>query len=62
MSDRQTTDDLMERNPRVDRNVVSVYEKLAGELEKAGVDTRTKYSISPPLGGGILSLYNHNKT
>jgi hypothetical protein len=61
MTKKQKSDDLIERNPKVDRHLVSVYDKLARELEKAGVDMRTRYSISPPLGGTLLSLSTHNR-
>ena len=50
--------DIMEKNSRVDKNLVRQYEKLAEELQRLGVEIKPKFGLSHPLGGGKLLLYN----
>jgi len=47
--------EILEKNPQTDRKVVSDYERLAVKLKKLGIDTKPRYSLSPPLGDGVVS-------
>ena len=42
--------EVLKRNPRVDKSVVQRYQELEKKLEKLGVDTRPHYTLSPPFG------------
>ena len=50
--------EILRRNPMVDPDLVERYEKLELELRRLGVDTKPKYTITPPLGGARLHLFN----
>ena len=50
--------EILRRNPMVDPDLVERHEKLEMELRRLGVDTKPKYNIDPPLGGGRLHLFN----
>jgi hypothetical protein len=53
-------DDIVQRNPRIEKNLVQGYEKLEKELEKIGVSVQPQFSLSPPLGNlgcNNLGLY-----
>ncbi len=50
--------EILRRNPMVDPVLVAQHEKLELELRRLGVDTKPKYNIDPPLGGGRLHLFN----
>jgi hypothetical protein len=43
-------------NPKIDRRLVEQFSALEEQLRKLGVDTRPKYTLSPPLGE--FSLFN----
>ena len=50
---------LIKHNPRISEKLVEGFEALDKELKKFGVDTRPKYSVSPPLGGcGFQHIFN----
>ncbi len=44
--------ELLERNPRISEKLVEKFDMLDRELQKFGVDTKPKYSLTPPLGNG----------
>jgi len=50
--------DILEKNSRIDRLLVQRHDNLEKELKKLGVDTSTKFRLSPPLGSNNLLLYN----
>ena len=50
--------EILRRNSMVDPVLVARHEKLELELRRLGVDTKPKYSIDPPLGGGRLHLFS----
>lgn len=43
-------EEILERNDRVDREVVAAYRKLEGELRSLGIRRKPSYSLEPPLG------------
>ena len=43
---------IIKNNPQISEKLVEKFEALDRELRKFGVDTKPKYSITPPLGGG----------
>jgi len=52
----QTPDVVLKRNPQVSKSVVTQYRELAKKLKKLGVDTKPRYTLSPPLGGAVSNL------
>jgi len=57
MEEKEKQTEALKKNPKIDRKTVASYEKLASELRRAGVEIKSEYSITPPLGGPIPSLY-----
>ena len=55
--DKQRAEKILRSNPRVDVLLVQDYRRLASELAKLGVKTKTTYRIEPPLGGAIPPIY-----
>ena len=54
--------EVLKRNPRIDKSVVQRYQELERKLEKLGVDTRPHYTLSPPLGDSpTRRLYNKTR-
>ncbi len=47
---------VLASNPKVSKSVVKQYRELEKKLEKLGVDTKSHYTLSPPLGGAIPNL------
>ena len=43
---------VIKKNPQISEKLVEKFEALDRELQKFGVDTKPKYSMTPPLGGG----------
>ncbi len=43
----QDSEELLKKNPRVSKSVVEQYRDLVQKLEKLGVDTRPRYTLSP---------------
>ena len=50
--------EVLKRNPRIDKSVVQKYQELEKKLEKLGVDTKPHYTLSPPLGDSRTRLHN----
>jgi len=61
MEKQREQSETLRKNPKIDRKVVVAYERLANELRRAGVEIKSEYSISPPLGGPIPSLYGYQR-
>lgn len=57
-------EEILGHNPAVSKSIVSKYHELEKELHKLGVDTKSRYTLSPPLGGAVsyLSHKQHEKT
>ena len=53
---------VLASNPKIDKRLVESFERLERELQKLGVDTKSKYTLSPPLGGGTLNAFNNVST
>jgi len=51
--DNKSKDDILNNNPHTDGKVVRDYERLAEKLKRLGIDNKSKYSLSPPLGGNV---------
>ncbi len=49
----QDSEELLKNNPRVSKPVIEQYRDLVQKLEKLGVDTRPRYTLSPPLGEAV---------
>lgn len=47
---------LLRKNPNVSKSVVVQYSRLEKQLKNLGVDTKPRYTLSPPLGGNVLYL------
>ncbi|MCD6216570.1 hypothetical protein J7L05_01780 [bacterium] len=43
-----------QKNPKTDKKVIKDFERLDAELAKLGVDTKPKYTLSPPLGDSVI--------
>ena len=54
-SDRE---ELLARNSRIDRGVVTAYRKLEGELKGLGIQRKSRYSLEPPLGRNPTASHN----
>ena len=50
--------DALRHNPRIDKNVVRKHQALEKKLQKLGVDTQPRYSLSPPLGTSSSRLHH----
>ena len=53
----KTPEELLKSNPKVSRMVVVQYHELEKQLEKLDVDTKSHYTLSPPLGGIISNFH-----
>jgi hypothetical protein len=49
---------VLSQSPHVSRAVIEQHQRLEERLVKLGVDVRPRYSLSPPLGGAVLSIYS----
>ncbi len=49
----QDSEELLKNNPQISKTVVEQYRDLVQKLEKLGVDTRPRYTLSPPLGEAV---------
>ena len=49
---------MLARNSRIDREVVTAYRKLEGELKDLGVQSKPRYNLEPPLGRSPAACYN----
>ena len=54
--DDQST--LFASNHLIDKALVEHFRSLEKELARLGVDTKSRYSLTPPLGGAKLLLFN----
>jgi len=61
MKKQNKQNNIIIRNPKIDKDIVSSYNKFIEELRKAGIEQKPQYSISPPLGGPIPSLFISQK-
>ena len=52
----KSTGKLLESNPKVSKPVVAQWRELEKQLEKLGVDTKPRYTLSPPFGGNVSNL------
>ncbi len=52
----KTTEEVLNSNPKISKLVVFQYHELEKQLEEVGVDTRSRYTLSPPFGGIISNL------
>ena len=43
-------------NPKVSKSVIVQYRELEKKLEKLGVDTKPRYTLSPPFGEAVSNL------
>lgn len=50
--------DVLERNSRIDREVVTAYRKLEGELKGLGIRKKPRYGLEPPLGRNPTAFHN----
>jgi hypothetical protein len=50
--------EILQRNPKVNKDLVDGFKKLEIELNELGVNTKPQFTISPPLGNGHLLLSN----
>lgn len=55
----ETRDELLKNNPKISKSAVEQYHKLEEQLKKLGVDTKPRYTLSPPLGGIVSNLRNY---
>ncbi len=53
---RKNAEELLNSNPKISRSIVSQYRDLEKQLKKLGVDTKSHYTLSPPLGGIVSNL------
>lgn len=51
-------EELLTRNSRIDRRVVTAYRKLEGELKDLGVQKKPGYTLEPPLGRNPTACHN----
>lgn len=58
---RTHREQLLARNSRVDRGVVTAYRKLRGELKQLGVEKKAQYSLEPPLGRKPTACHNRTR-
>ena len=54
-------EELLGRNSRIDRKVVTAYKKLEDELKDLGVQRKPRYSLEPPLGRNPTAYHNRAK-
>ena len=54
-------EELLGRNGRIDRKVVTAYKKLEDELKDLGVQRKPRYSLEPPLGRNPTAYHNRAK-
>ena len=52
----KTIERMLASNPKVSKSVVKQYRELEKKLEKLGVDTKSHYTLSPPLGEAISNF------
>lgn len=47
---------LLEKNPRVDENLVREFRAYQDLMRQAGVDSKPEFRVAPPLGGDLFGL------
>ena len=47
----KSPEELLKSNPKVSKPVVAQWRDLEKKLEKLGVETKPRYTLSPPFGG-----------
>ena len=52
----ETANETLENNSNVSKSVVAQYRELERDLKRLGVDTRPRYTLSPPFGGIVSNL------
>lgn len=57
MPDQET---LLRTNAKVNRELVESHARLEEQLHRLGVDTKPRYTLSPPLGGDVPSLLHQS--
>lgn len=53
--------DALRHNPRIDKKVVRKHQVLEKKLQKLGIDTQPRYSLSPPLGTSSSRLHHRSR-
>ena len=45
----RTTEEILRRNPQISKSVITQYAELEKKLKNLGVDTKPRYTLSPPF-------------
>ena len=54
-------DELIKNNPRLSKTVINQYDALERQLEKLGVDTQPRYTLSSPFDQTAFNALQRNQ-
>jgi len=56
----KTKEKILERNHKIDSNVVNAHQALERRFKGAGVKVKSEYKLEPPLGRGKRRMLSGN--